>query len=145
LGSRAPLGVSRADIASTIRQLRDTKNIALDRPALDADLAVLDVTGNSVIQHVKRNRLNSSRNPRCRRLSTFSNICFLSSLVLMAHERDQDPERAPVFGCSSIRERHPLCLEIFSAFQNFPTIGRDEPGKFHPQPLTGPDVHGAGE
>jgi predicted nucleic-acid-binding protein len=38
-------GVSRADIAATIRQLRDTKNIALDRPAVEAGLAVLDAGG----------------------------------------------------------------------------------------------------
>ena len=38
-------GVSRADIAATIRQLRDTKNVALDRPAVDAGLAILDAGG----------------------------------------------------------------------------------------------------
>jgi predicted nucleic-acid-binding protein len=29
-------GVSRADIAATIRQFRDTRNVALDRSAVDA-------------------------------------------------------------------------------------------------------------
>ncbi len=38
-------GVSRADIASTIRQFCDTKNVVLDRPAVDAGLAVLDAGG----------------------------------------------------------------------------------------------------
>ena len=38
-------GVSRADIASTIRQLRDTKNVVLDRPAVESGLAVLDAGG----------------------------------------------------------------------------------------------------
>jgi predicted nucleic-acid-binding protein len=38
-------GVSRADIAATIRQLSDTKNVALDRPAVNAGLAVLDAGG----------------------------------------------------------------------------------------------------
>ena len=38
-------GVSRADIAATIRQLRDTKNMVLDRPAVEAGLAVLDAGG----------------------------------------------------------------------------------------------------
>ena len=38
-------GVSRADIAATIRQLRDTKNIVLNRPAVQAGLAVLDAGG----------------------------------------------------------------------------------------------------
>lgn len=38
-------GVSRADIAATIRQLRDTKNITMDRPAVEAGLAVLDAGG----------------------------------------------------------------------------------------------------
>ena len=37
--------MSRADIAATIRQLRDTKNVALDRPAVDAGLTVLDAGG----------------------------------------------------------------------------------------------------
>lgn len=38
-------GVSRANIAATIRQLRDTKNVALERPVVDAGLAVLDADG----------------------------------------------------------------------------------------------------
>lgn len=38
-------GVSRANIAATIRQLRDTKNVALERPVMDAGLAVLDAGG----------------------------------------------------------------------------------------------------
>jgi predicted nucleic-acid-binding protein len=38
-------GVSRADIAATIRQLSDTRNIVLDRPAFEAGLAVLDAGG----------------------------------------------------------------------------------------------------
>jgi predicted nucleic-acid-binding protein len=38
-------GVSRANIAATIRQLRDTKNVALERPVVDAGLAVLDAGG----------------------------------------------------------------------------------------------------
>jgi predicted nucleic-acid-binding protein len=37
--------VSRADIAATIRQLRDTRNVVLDRPAVEAGLAVLEVGG----------------------------------------------------------------------------------------------------
>jgi len=35
-------GVSRANIAATIRQFRDTKNVVMDRPAVEAGLAVLD-------------------------------------------------------------------------------------------------------
>ena len=38
-------GVSRADIAATIRQFRDTRNVALERPAVDAGLAVLNAGG----------------------------------------------------------------------------------------------------
>ena len=38
-------GVSRANIAATIRQLRDTKNVARERPVVDAGLAVLDAGG----------------------------------------------------------------------------------------------------
>ncbi len=38
-------GVSRADIAATIRQLRDTKNVVLDWPAVEAGLTVLDAGG----------------------------------------------------------------------------------------------------
>jgi predicted nucleic-acid-binding protein len=38
-------GVSLADIAATIRQLRDTKNVVLDTPALEAGLAVLEAGG----------------------------------------------------------------------------------------------------
>jgi predicted nucleic-acid-binding protein len=38
-------GVLRADIAATIRQLRDTKNVVLDTPALEAGLAVLEAGG----------------------------------------------------------------------------------------------------
>ena len=37
--------MSRADIAATIRQLRDTKNVALEWPVVDAGLAVLDAGG----------------------------------------------------------------------------------------------------
>lgn len=37
--------VSRADIAATIRQLRDTKNIVMDRPAVEAGLAFLNMGG----------------------------------------------------------------------------------------------------
>lgn len=38
-------GVSRTDIAATLRQLRDTKNFVLDSPALEAGLAVLEAGG----------------------------------------------------------------------------------------------------
>lgn len=38
-------GVSRAHIAATLRQLRDTQKVVLDTPALDAGLAVLDAGG----------------------------------------------------------------------------------------------------
>ena len=38
-------GVSRADIAATIRQMRDTKNMVLDWPAVEAGFAVLDAGG----------------------------------------------------------------------------------------------------
>jgi predicted nucleic-acid-binding protein len=38
-------GVSRGHIAATLRQLRDTQNVLLDRPALEAGLAVLDAGG----------------------------------------------------------------------------------------------------
>ncbi|MGB9407615.1 MAG: type II toxin-antitoxin system VapC family toxin [Terracidiphilus sp.] len=38
-------GVSRADIAATIRQFRETKNVLLDGPAVDAGLAVLEAGG----------------------------------------------------------------------------------------------------
>lgn len=38
-------GVSRANIAAAIRQLRDTKSFVLDTPALEAGLAVLEAGG----------------------------------------------------------------------------------------------------
>jgi predicted nucleic-acid-binding protein len=38
-------GVSRADIAKTIRQLLDTENVLINRPAAEAGLAVLDTGG----------------------------------------------------------------------------------------------------
>jgi predicted nucleic-acid-binding protein len=38
-------GVSRPDVAATIGQLRDTKNVALDWPAVDAGLAIFDAGG----------------------------------------------------------------------------------------------------
>jgi predicted nucleic-acid-binding protein len=38
-------GVSRADIAATLRQLRDTQNVALDRPAFQAGVAILEAGG----------------------------------------------------------------------------------------------------
>jgi predicted nucleic-acid-binding protein len=38
-------GVLRADIAAAIRQFRDTKNVVLDRPTVEAGLAVLDGGG----------------------------------------------------------------------------------------------------
>ena len=50
-------GVSRADIAATICQLRDTKNVVLDRPAVESGLAVLDACGDfadGVIAHEGR-------------------------------------------------------------------------------------------
>ncbi len=37
--------VSRADIAAAIRGLADTRNVAVNRPAVDAGLAVLDAGG----------------------------------------------------------------------------------------------------
>jgi predicted nucleic-acid-binding protein len=47
-------GVSRANIAATLRQMRDTQKVVLDTPALDAGLAVLDAGGDfadGVIAH----------------------------------------------------------------------------------------------
>lgn len=38
-------GVSRPDIAAAIRQLRDTRNVVLDTPAVEAGLAVLEAGG----------------------------------------------------------------------------------------------------
>jgi predicted nucleic-acid-binding protein len=38
-------GVSRADIAATLRQLRDTEDVVLDRPAFQAGLEILEAGG----------------------------------------------------------------------------------------------------
>jgi predicted nucleic-acid-binding protein len=47
-------GVARADIADTIRRLAATRNVELDRPAVEAGLAMLDANGDfadGVIAH----------------------------------------------------------------------------------------------
>lgn len=38
-------GVSRADIAAAIRRLMETRNVAINRPAVEAGLAVLEAGG----------------------------------------------------------------------------------------------------
>ncbi|MFT3789914.1 MAG: type II toxin-antitoxin system VapC family toxin [Rudaea sp.] len=38
-------GVSRADTAAAIRQLAETRNVAVDRPAVEAGLAMLEAGG----------------------------------------------------------------------------------------------------
>lgn len=42
---RCRYGTSLVDIAATLRQLINTKNVALNRPAVEAGLAVLDAGG----------------------------------------------------------------------------------------------------
>lgn len=42
---RARYGLSRADVATAIRELTSSRNVVVDRPAVDAGLAVLDGGG----------------------------------------------------------------------------------------------------
>src|SRR3546814_7369912 len=51
--------VSRADIAAAIRQLLNTQNVVLNRPAVEVGLSVLDA-GGDFAEDRKSTRLNSS-------------------------------------------------------------------------------------